>query len=104
MRLLQLGELELAGAWSTTSHAEVEEVPEDRRAGRGARGPGDLAGSSGRHEAGEVDLHVRGERRVLVQVRHDQLRVGALLDLEHDAHLVGRLVAHVEQRRQLLAR
>ena len=82
-------------------HAEVEEVPEHLRADRAAPGAA-TSGFVGRDEAGHVDADVRRERRVLVQVRHHQLRVGALLDLEHDARLVGALVAHVEQRRQLL--
>ena len=39
------------------------------------------------------------QRRVLVEVRHHELGVGVLLDLEHDPHVVGRLVADVEQER-----
>jgi hypothetical protein len=42
------------------------------------------------------------QRRVLEEVRHHQLRVGVLLQLEDDAHLGRRLVAHVDERRQLL--
>ena len=54
------------------------------------------------HQAGQVDVERLLERRVLVEVRHHQRRVGAALELEDDAHVVGRFVAHVEQYRQLL--
>ena len=50
-----------------------------------------------RDEARQVDGHRRLERRVLVEVRHDERRVGVALDLEDDAHVVGRLVAHVDE-------
>ena len=55
----------------------------------------------GRHEARQVDVEVRLQRRVLVEVRHHDRGIGVLLDLEHDADVGRRLVAHVEQVRQL---
>ena len=77
---------------------EVEEVPEDR----GERKPRRLAhlGPGRRHEARQVHGHRRLERRVLVQVRHDERGVGLALDLEDDAHVLGGLVAHVDEGRE----
>ncbi len=46
-------------------------------------------------------MEARLQRRLLVEVRHHELGVGVLLDLEHDADVVRRLVAYVEQERQL---
>ena len=67
-----------------------------------ALGPADL-GVLGRDEARQVDGEVDLQRRVLEEVRHDHLLVGVLLQLERDAHVVGRQVLHVEQLRQLAA-
>jgi len=41
---------------------------------------------------------------VLEEVRHRRLRVRAALQLQHDPHVVGRLVAHVRQLRHVLLR
>ena len=46
-------------------------------------------------------MEARLQRRLLVEVRHHQLGIGVLLDLEDDADVGRRLVAHVEQVRQL---
>ena len=53
------------------------------------------------HEAGEVGGEVGLQRRVPEQVRHDQALVGVALELQDDAHLVGRLVRDVDEGRQL---
>ena len=78
---------------------EVQEVPEHLLQVE-PLGPAGL-GVLGRHEAREVDGEVGLQRRVLEQVRHDHLLVGVLLQLERDAHVVGREILHVEQMRQL---
>ena len=79
--------------------AEVEEVPEDRLEVE-ALGPADL-GVLRRDEARQVDDEVGLERRVLEEVRHHHPRVGVLLELQLDSHVVGGHVPDVEQGRQL---
>ena len=79
--------------------AEVQEVPEDLVQVE-PLGPADLR-VLGRDQAGEVDGDVGLERRVLEEVRHHQVRVGVLLQLERDPDVVGREVAYVHQLRQL---
>ena len=94
MRRLQLLELVL----ETAGHhleAEVEEVPEHLLEVE-ALGPADL-GVLGRHQAGHVDGERRLQRRVLEQVRHHQVVVGAGLQLQLDAHIVGRDVPDVDR-------
>ena len=59
-------------------------------------GPADLR-VLGRDEARQVDGEVRLERRVLEQVRHHHLRVGVLLELQLDPHVVGRDVLDVQR-------
>ncbi|EAU62171.1 conserved hypothetical protein, partial [Stigmatella aurantiaca DW4/3-1] len=96
--LLQLAQLVLE-ALGHHLEAEVEEVLEDaleiqplgRAHLRVVRG----------HQAGEVHAEVRLQGRVLVEVRHHQLGAGVALELQHDAHLLGGLVAHVQEQRQL---
>src|SRR5207244_2281656 len=78
---------------------EVEEVPEDRLQIQ-PLGPADLE-VLGRDQAREVDNEICLERRVLEQVRHDQLRIGVLLDLQRNPHIVGGDVLHVDEQRQL---
>ena len=98
--LLERGELVL----ETLGHhlePEMEEVPEDLLDVE-PLGPADF-GILGRDQAGQVDREVDLERRVLEEVRHDHLLVGVLLHLDRDAHVFGRQVLHVEQRRQLAA-
>ena len=98
MRLLQRVQLVLEPLGHHLE-AEVQEVPEDRLEIE-PLGPADL-GVLGRDEARQVDGEVGLQRRVLEEVRHHHLRVGVLLHLERDAHVVGGHVLDVEQRRQL---
>ncbi len=54
-----------------------------------------------RHEAGQVDVEIALELRVLVEVRHHELGIGVPLELDHDPHVFGRLVADIHRLRQL---
>ena len=56
-----------------------------------------------RHQAGQVEGEVLLQGGVLVEVGHDQVRVGRRLDLQDDAHafLLVHLVGEVQQLRQL---
>ena len=81
--------------------AEVQEVPQDGLEVQPLR-PADLRVLR-RDQARQVDREGGLQRRVLRQVRHHHLLVGVLLHLQLDPHVVGRHVAHVEQRRQLAA-
>ena len=100
MRFLQRLELVLEPLGDDLE-PEVQEVPEDRVQVE-PLGPADL-GVLGRNEARQVDDEVGLERRVLEEIRHHHLRVGVLLQLERDPHVVGRHVLDVEERRQLAA-
>ena len=96
---LQLGQLEL----EPPAHrllAEGEELTQHRRQ-VDPQGSGDLFVVR-RKEAGEVDVEPGLERRVLVEVRHHQIGIGARLHLQHDADVISRLVAHIDQQRELL--
>ena len=99
MRSLELRQLELE-APRDDLEAEVEEVRGASPRGRAARAR-PTSRVVGRDQAGEVDVEVRLQRRVLEEVRHHQLGIGVRLELQHDPHVVGRLVAHVDQLRQL---
>ncbi len=96
---LELRQLELEPA-ADGLLAEGQELAQHRRQ-IDAQRPGDLAVLR-RDEAGQVDVEPALERRVLVEVGHHQRRVGAGLQLQHDADVVGRLVANVDQHRELL--
>ena len=74
MRRLQLLELVLEAA-GHHFEAEVEEVPEHLLEVE-PLGPADL-GVLGRHQARHVDGERRLQRRVLEQIRHHQVVVGA---------------------------
>ena len=84
----------------TVCSRKVRNSPQHRRQVDPQR-RGDLFVLRGK-EAGEVDVEPGLERRVLVEVRHHQVGIGARLQLQHDADVVGRLVAHVDQQRELL--
>ena len=77
---------------------EMKEVPENRMQVEPFRAA-DL-GILGRDEAGQIDDEAGLERRVLEEIRHHHLLVGVLLQLERDAHVVGRDVLHIEKRRE----
>ena len=79
--------------------AEIEEVAEDLLQ-REALGSADLRVVGG-HQRRQVDVEVRLQRGVLVEVRHHQVGVGVPLELQHYPDVLGGLVAHVHQRRQL---
>ena len=98
---LQLLEL----VFETAGHhfqAEVEEVPEHALQVEALR-PAHL-GVLGGHEARQVDGERGLQRRVLEQVRHHQVVVGAALQFQLDAHIVGRHIPHVDEVRHLAAR
>ena len=94
--LEELVQLELE-ALGDDLHPEVDEVPKDGLEAKALRGRHLGIGSG--DQTGEIHLHVRLKRRVLVEVRHDELRVGVLLHFADDAAVVGAFVAHVEQQR-----
>ena len=98
--LLELLELVLEAAGDDLQ-AEVEEVPEHLLEIE-TLGAADLR-VLGRHQARHVDGERRLQRRVLEQIRHHQVVVGAGLQLELDAHIVGRHVLDVDQVRHLAA-
>ena len=100
MRLLQLLELVLQ-AVGHHFQAEVEEVPEHLLEIE-PLGAADL-GVLGRHQARHVHGERRLQRRVLEQIRHHEVVVGAGLQVELDPHVVGRHVAHVDEMRHLAA-
>ena len=80
-------------------HPEVEELLEDRLeiepAGHGHLGP------RGRQQAGQVDVVVDLERRVLVQVGQGRVGTGARAQLQDDPDVVGTEVLDVDQLRHL---
>ena len=98
--LLQLRQLVLE-ARGHHVQAEVEEVPEHLLQVE-PLGAADL-GVLGRHQAGQVDREGGLERGVLEQVRHHQVLVGARLQLQLDAHVVGGEIPDVHQVRHLAA-
>ena len=98
--LLQLRELVLE-ARGHHVQAEVEEVPEDLLQVE-PLGAADL-GVLGRHQAGQVDREGGLERGVLEQVRHHEVLVGARLQLQLDADVVGGEIPDVHQVRHLAA-
>jgi hypothetical protein len=81
--------------------AEVEEVPEHLFEIEALRAA-DL-GVFGRHQARHVDGERRLQRGVLEEVRHHEVVVGAGLQFELDADIVGRDVLDVDQVRHLAA-
>ena len=97
---VELGELVLQ-AVGHHFQAEVEEVPEHLLEVETLRPAG--VGIFGRHQARHVDGERRLQRRVLEQVRHDQVIVGARLDVQLNPHIVGRDVADINQVRHLAA-
>ena len=80
-------------------HAEVEELAAEVAQRHPRRLPD--ARVRRRQEAGQVHVEVRLQRRVLVEVGHRGLGSTLGLQLEHDAHVGRRLVAHVDDLRQL---
>ena len=95
--LLQLAQLVLEAAGDHIE-PEIEEVAAEI-AQRQARRLAD-ARRLGRHQRGQVDVEVDLQIRVLEDVRHHRFRRGVRLDLDDDAHGVGRFVAHVGGLRQ----
>ena len=77
---------------------EMKEVPENRMQIEPFRAA-DL-GILSRDETGQIDDEAGLERRVLEEIRHHHLLVGVFLQLERDAHVVGRDVLHIEKRRE----
>ena len=56
----------------------------------------------GGHEASQVDVEARLQRRVLEEVGHHGLGPRTRLQLDDDAHFVGALVTHIGGERKLL--
>ncbi len=77
--------------------AEVQEVLQNR-AQIAAFGPAHLR-IVRRNQAGEVDVEIRLQRRVLVEVGEHLLLVGVALQFQFDAHVVGGQVLDVQQQR-----
>ena len=96
--LLERGELVLEPLRDDLE-PEVQVVPEERMEVE-SLGPTDL-GIFRRDQAGQVDREAGLQRRVLAQVGHHLLVVGVPLELQRDAHIVGREILDVEQGRQL---
>ncbi len=80
---------------------EVQEVPQNLLEIEALR-PAHL-GVFSRHQTRQVDREVGLQGRVLEEVRHHHLLVGVLLHFDRDAHVLGRQVLDVQQRRQLAA-